>query len=523
MTSEKVDFLVIGTGVAGLSAAIVLQKYGKVLMIAKESERNCNTDKAAGGISCVWAEEDSFEKHVQDTLVAGDGLCKEKIVKEIVSAGPPRIKELIEWGIEFDKLSDGRYDLAKEGGHSKRRIFHVKDLTGRAVLQTLLDVAKSYKNIEIREWQIAINLYSKENSCKGAYVLNRNNNRIYTISSKATILAAGGCGKVYLYTSNPDVASGDGIAMAYRIGAAISNMEMVQFHPTCLYHPYAKNALISEALRGEGAILLDQNLKPFMQKYHPKLKDLAPRDIVSRAIDDVLKKTGSDNVFLDISFKDPEFLRNRFPGINDTCKKYGIDFTQEPIPVVPAAHYLCGGIIADINGSTDIKNLFAIGECSCTGLHGANRLASNSLLEGLVCGHNCGEYIGGNFAKFGDNNIEIPNWEEGSAIDPKEMVVITQNWEEIRRIMQNYVGIVKTDKLLNRAWNRLNLIKDEIDQYYWDFKITSDLIELRNLITVARLILKSARARRESRGIHYNLDCITKAHQIKDTIVKYYW
>ncbi|MHA1730187.1 MAG: L-aspartate oxidase [Promethearchaeota archaeon] len=524
--NEKIDFLIIGTGVAGLSAAIKLQKFGNIIMLSKNSVQECNTFHAAGGISCVWGDEDSFEKHVNDTLVAGDGLCKKEVVEKIISAGPSRIKELIEWGINFDKLSDGRYNLAKEGGHSKRRIFHVKDLTGKKVFETLLKKAHSFKNIDIREWQIAINLYCKDDTCRGVYILDRKKNKIYTISAKATILATGGCGKVYLYTSNPDTASGDGIAMAYRGGAIISNMEFIQFHPTCLFNPIAKNALISESLRGEGAVLKDVRGNKFMKNYHP-MEDLAPRDVVSRAIDDILKRAGDDHVCLDISFKDPEFLKNRFPGINETCLKYGIDFTKEPIPVVPAAHYCCGGIVADIYGQTNIKRLFAIGECACTGLHGANRLASNSLLEGMVCGHNCGIFTGEHKESFGSNDLYIPEWEEGTATDPDEAVVISQNWEEIRRIMQNYAATVKTDKRLKRAWDRLRLINEEVNQYYWDFKISSlkgsDLIELRNLITIARLILKCTRARKESRGIHYNLDFPEKAKNIKDTIVKKHW
>ncbi|MBN2155942.1 MAG: L-aspartate oxidase [Candidatus Lokiarchaeota archaeon] len=518
----KTDFLIIGAGIAGLKAATELQKYGNVLVLVKQTLPECNTYYAAGGISCVWSNEDSFEQHKKDTMVAGDGLCKESVVDEIVRSGPVRVKELIEWGVQFDKKEDGHYDLTREGGHSQRRILHVQDLTGQAILTTLLSKLRTYSNIEVREHNIAINLYGRDNICRGAYVLNKKSNEIYTISAKATILATGGCGKVYLYTSNPDIASGDGIAMAYRIGAAISNMEFVQFHPTCLYHPYAKNYLISESLRGEGAQLLDKSGHKFMENYHP-LKELAPRDIVSRAIDDVLKRTGDDYVMLDISFKDADYLRKRFPGINESCLKYDIDFTKEPIPVVPAAHYMCGGIMANTRGETNVKRLFAIGECACTGLHGANRLASNSLLEGLVCGYNCGKYIGTHLEQFGENSLDFPDWEEGHAVDPKEAVVITQNWDEIRRVMQNYVGIVKTDTWLKRAWDRLNLIHDEIDQYYWDFRITSDLIELRNLITVARLILKCSRARKESRGLHYNLDYPNKSRLVRDSVVKYYW
>ena len=519
---EKVDYLIIGSGIAGLRSAISLQKYGNVLLLCKTSIEECNTDKAAGGIACAWSEEDSIEKHIQDTLIAGDGLCKEEAVRSILLNSKERIKELIDWGIEFDTLEDGRYNLAKEGGHSKRRIFHVKDLTGHAILTKLLEQVKLYPNIEIRDWNIAINLYGRDYNCYGAYVLDRKRNEIYSIRAKATILATGGAGKVYLYTSNPDTASGDGIAMAYRIGAAIANMEFMQFHPTCLYHPYAKNALISESLRGEGAILTDRRGNRFMEKYHP-LKELAPRDIVSRAIDDVMKKTGDEYVLLDISFKDADFLKSRFPGVYETCKKFGIDITKEPIPVVPAAHYLCGGILTDVNGITNVKNLYAIGESACTGLHGANRLASNSLLEGLVCGYNCGEFIGKNSKDSFAKDIEIPEWESGNAMDPNEAVIITQTWDEIRRLMQNYVGIVRTNKRLERAWARINLIQKEIEAYYWDFKITSDLIELRNLATVSKLTIKCARARKESRGIHYNLDYPNKAQLARDTIVKYYW
>jgi len=376
-------------------------------------------------------------------------------------------------------------------------------------------------NIEIKEKWCAVNLYAKNLKCYGAYVLEQEAQKIHNITAKATILATGGAGKIYLYTTNPDIASGDGIAMAYRAGATIANMEFYQFHPTCLYHPYAKSFLITEAMRGEGAILKDINGKKFMEKYH-KLKELAPRDIVSRAIDAELKKSGDDYVLLDIaSYKDPDFIRQHFPGIYENCLEFNIDITKEPIPVVPAAHYCCGGVVTQIDGATDVKNLFIIGESSCTGLHGANRLASNSLLEGIVCAHNCANSIA---SKVNDlKNYEFEEWEPGHAVPSTEAVIITQNWEEIRRFMWNYVGIVRTDKRLQRAKKRINLLLDEINQYYWDFKIEKNLVELRNLATVAKIIIVSAISRKESRGIHYNLDQPHKAKNIRPTLIKKPW
>jgi len=389
---EKHDYVIIGGGLAGLATALKIADKHKVLVLTKKEIDVCSTIHAAGGISCVWDKNDTFESHVQDTLVAGDGLCDREVVEFIARKAPSRIKDLIAWGVKFDKKENGEYELTKEGGHSFRRILHYKDITGREIHRALVEQVNKNKNIEVRTNQYAINLIKKKGRCVGVYVYDVNTKGIYGIASRVLVVATGGAGKAYLYTSNPDTATGDGIAMAYRIGAVIQNMECLQFHPTCLYHPLAKNFLISESLRGEGAILKDIRGNRFMENEHP-LKELAPRDIVSRAIDNVLKQNGDDFVYLDISFKDPEYIKNRFPGVYQECKEYGIDITKDPIPVVPAAHYTCGGIKAKPNGETNIKGLYAVGECTSTGLHGANRLASNSLLECVVCGCECGELL----------------------------------------------------------------------------------------------------------------------------------
>ncbi len=483
--------------------------------------KECNTYYAQGGIACVWDENDSFEKHVQDTIISGDGLCNEEVVRTIITKAPERIHKLIEMGIQFTRKDDGDYDLGKEGGHSQRRILHVNDLTGQSVELTLIEKIKQFSNIQIRENFCAINLFCNNFRCDGAYVLDQESEEIYNISAKATILATGGAGKIYLYTTNPDIASGDGIAMAYRAGAIIANMEFYQFHPTCLYHPFAKSFLITEAMRGEGAILKDIKGNEFMEKYHP-LKELAPRDIVSRAIDSELKRTGDDHVLLDIaSYQSSDYIKKHFPNVYEQCKQFNIDITQEPIPVVPAAHYSCGGVLVKLDGSTKVKNLYVIGESSCTGLHGANRLASNSLLEGLVCAHECAKTLS---KRVKDLKIyEFKEWEPGHAVPSTEAVVITQNWDEIRRFMWNYVGIVRTDLRLQRAKKRINLLLDEINQYYWDFKIEKNLVELRNLATVAKLIIVSAISRKESRGIHYNVDYPEKSKMSRPTTLRRPW
>jgi len=520
----KTDFLIVGGGISGLSLAIKLSELAKdcqILIITKEKLEDCNTFFAQGGIACVWDKNDNFEKHIQDTLIAGDGLCNEEVVREILSQAPERVKDLIDWGVEFTRNGDGEYDLGREGGHSERRILHINDFSGRDIESKLIKKVKSISNIEIRENWCAVNLYENNFKCLGAYVLDQEAEEIHNIAAKATIIASGGAGKIYLYTTNPDVSSGDGIAMAYRAGATISNMEFYQFHPTCLYHPYAKSFLITEAMRGEGAILKDIKGNEFMKKYHP-LKELAPRDIVSRAIDTELKKSGEDYVLLDIaSKKNPEFIKSHFPGIYEKCLTFNIDITQEPIPVVPAAHYCCGGVMAGIDGTTDVKNLFVIGESSCTGLHGANRLASNSLLEGLTCAHECA------------NNLSrlVPNlkirpfkaWQPGNAIPSTEAVVITQNWDEIRLVNQNFVGIVRSNSRLKRALKRMNMFREDIDYYYWNYRISKDLVELRNILLISKIMVRCALSRRESRGLHFNIDYLEKAKFARNSYIKRPW
>ena len=518
------DVLIIGGGVSGLSLAIKLHELAedsKIIIITKENLEDCSTYYAQGGVACVWDDNDDIENHVRDTLIAGDGLCDETVVRKIITQAPERITELINWGVDFTKDENGNYRLGKEGGHSERRVLHVKDFTGQSIESKLIELAKKISNIEIHEKWCAVNLYAENFNCYGCYVLDQETGEINNIAAKVTVLATGGAGKIYLYTTNPDVASGDGIAMAYRAGATIANLEFFQFHPTCLFHPYAKSFLITEAMRGEGAILKDSRGNEFMSKYHPQ-KELAPRDIVSRAIDSELKKSGDDHVYLDIaSYKGSDFIKDHFPAIYNKCLEFNIDITKDPIPVVPAAHYCCGGVMAKIDGSTEVKNLYVIGESSCTGFHGANRLASNSLLEGLVCAHSCAKTLSG---LIKDIKIkEFEEWQPGNAVPSTEAVIITQNWEEVRRFCWNYVGIVRTDKRLQRAKKRINLLQDEIDQYYWDFKIEKNLIELRNLATVAKLIIVSAISRKESRGIHYNVDHPNKADLIRPTLIRKPW
>ncbi|MFW9874396.1 MAG: L-aspartate oxidase [Candidatus Thorarchaeota archaeon] len=520
----KTDFLIIGSGISGLSLAMYLSNLApdeRILLITKEKLHESSTYHAQGGIACVWNNNDNFEKHIHDTLIAGDGLCDENVVRKIITQAPERVNDLIELGVEFTRNTYGEYDLGKEGGHTVRRVLHVNDQTGQSIEQSLIKKVKKLSNVEIKENWCAVNLFAKNFRCYGVYVLNQESQQIHNIAAKATILATGGAGKIYLYTTNPDIASGDGIAMAYRAGATIANMEFYQFHPTCLYHPYAKSFLITETMRGEGAILKDVRGNEFMGKYHPQ-KELAPRDIVSRAIDAELKRSGDDFVYLDIaSYKNSDFIKNHFPTVYNTCLEFNIDITKQPIPVVPAAHYCCGGVKTGVDGTTEVKNMYVIGESACTGLHGANRLASNSLLEGLVTAYECANSLVMGF--HGLKIQEFPEWEPGSAVPSTEAVVLSQNWDEIRRFMWNYVGIVRTDKRLQRAKKRINLLLDEIDQYYWDFKIEKNLVELRNLATVAKIIIVSAISRKESRGIHYNLDYPDKSEMSRPTTLRRPW
>lgn len=514
------DVLVIGSGIAGLSFALNVADHAQVAIITKKDKAESNTNYAQGGIAAVLSPRDSFEKHIKDTLVCGDGLSRKVVVEKIVRGAPASIQELIKLGVGFSRTATGDLDLGKEGGHSSRRIVHVKDFTGVEVERALLNAIANNSSIKVLENSIAINLALRNGRCIGCYALDIKKSLIRNFLAKITVLATGGIGIVFLHTSNPDIASGDGIAIAYRAGATIMNMEFTQFHPTCLYHLNEKPFLISETLRGEGAILLDKNRRRFMGNYHP-MKELAPRDVVARAIDQELKKSGDNYVFLDISIKDSEFVRSRFPAIYKKCLSLGIDITKEPIPVVPAAHYCCGGIRTSIAGETDIKNLFAIGETACTGFHGANRLASNSLLEALAAAHYCAKRVINLLEK--EKYIHpFPSWEPGEASDIDEAVVITQNRDEIRRLMWNFVGIVRSNKRLARAKKRITLIQEEINQYYWDFIITPELVELRNMALVAELIINSAIMRKESRGIHYSLDYPQKLPLAQDTLLNRY-
>jgi len=512
------DFVVLGSGIAGLSFALKAARRGTVALITKRLGGESNTAYAQGGVACVTSGEDSFDLHVRDTLTAGAGLCDEAVVRTIVTEGPARIQELIQLGVHFDERDaeggERELDLGREGGHSKRRVLHAHDATGREIEQSLLNAARGSASIELFENHMAVDLittgklgYATEDRCVGVYVLDETTGVVETFRTDRLILATGGCGKVYLYTTNPNVATGDGVAMAWRAGATIANMEFIQFHPTCLFHPAARSFLISEAVRGEGARLVDGKGREFMAKYHP-MGALAPRDIVARAIDAEMKRTGAPCVFLDISHKSPEFVRERFPTIYETCLKLGIDITKEPIPVVPAAHYQCGGVLTNENGASSLRGLYAIGEVACTGLHGANRLASNSLLEAVVLAHRASEHVLVDIPFNGHppHELTLPEWVSGDAHDVDEMVVIYHNWDEIRRLMWDYVGIVRTDKRLQRASTRLRNLLREIQEFYWDFKVNTDLLELRNLATVAALIVDCALQRKESRGLHYTLD-----------------
>lgn len=545
------DALVVGSGISALAFALESAQRGRrVCLVTKRAAQEANTAYAQGGIAAVLSPTDSFEAHVRDTLRAGAGLCRQDIVEDIVRDGPKVVRRLAEYGVQFDRRSDipgggldegeldVEYDLGREGGHSHRRVLHAGDITGAEVMRGLLGALAEHNNVEIYEHHCAVDLITTRrlegldpesryrpsplvNRVLGAYVLDEVTGEVKTLLAKSVLLATGGASKVYLYTSNPDIATGDGVAMAWRAGASVANMEFIQFHPTCLFHPKAKSFLISEALRGEGGVLRRADGTRFMDNHH-EMGELAPRDIVARAIDTELKRSGEDCVFLDMTHLDGTFLRGRFPNIHATCLSYGIDLVKDPIPVVPAAHYVCGGVQCNSNGETDIEGLFVAGEVSCTGMHGANRLASNSLLEGAVIGHRA--------AKAAEQYIErphhelsrsVPSWNRGNAVPSDELVVITQCWDEIRRFMWNYVGIVRSHRRLIRAQNRIETLREEIREFYWRAAVTRDLLELRNICTVAELIVSCALKRRESRGLHYTIDYpdISSGHP-SDTVLE---
>lgn len=500
---NDVDFLVVGSGLAGLGFALDAARHGRVLVVTKKEAGRGSTRLAQGGISAVLADDDSLEAHVADTLEAGGGLCDEDVVAAACAEGPRVVSWLRELGVRFS--GDPTPDLGREGGHSHRRIVHADDHTGRSVEDALLAAAARHGSIEIRSDHFAVDLIVDQcpgaaPRCLGAYVLDSATGRVHAIGARVTVLATGGSGKVYLYTTNDDVSTGDGLAMAYRAGCTVSNVEFYQFHPTCLFHPHAGSFLISEAVRGEGGVLLGPDGRPIMEGRHP-LGDLAPRDVVARSIDRTMKETGADCVHLDITHRDPDFLRQRFPTIHGRCLSLGIDMTREPIPVVPAAHYQCGGVVADLDGRTDLDGLLAIGEVACTGMHGANRLASNSLLEAAVMARRAAATAVAARATAPEPG-PLPPWDVGDAVPSDETVVVSHTWDEIRRFMWNYVGIFRSDTRLLRARRRIALTEEEIRDYYWRFIITPDLLELRNLAVVARLVIESALWRKESRGLH---------------------
>jgi L-aspartate oxidase len=529
---QAVDVLIIGSGLAGLTMALQVADTKKVCLVSKREVTDSASSWAQGGIAAVLNSDDSIEEHIEDTLIAGAGLCDLEITRMVAAKGRQSIEWLIEQGVEFTREADNSgYHLTREGGHSQRRIVHVADATGNAVQKTLVQRVREHANITLLENHIAVDLITSRkiatqkdlsnqgvdnqerinaqlntehisNQCLGAYVLDNNTGKVITIAAQDTVLATGGAGKVYLYTTNPDVSTGDGVAMAWRAGCRVSNMEFIQFHPTCLFHPHAKSFLISEVVRGEGGKLVLADGTRFMPE-HDAREELAPRDVVARAIDFEMKKRGLDCVYLDITHQPAAFIQAHFPNIYARCLELGIDMTKQPIPVVPAAHYSCGGIMTNASGATDIPHLYAIGETAYTGLHGANRLASNSLLECLVFGQAAATAI---LKSSRHTNFVLPPWDESRVTDADEEVLITHTWNELRRFMWNYVGIVRTNKRLSRALHRIDMLRDEVNEFYSNFKISNNLIELRNLLQVAELIVKSAIERKESRGLHYSKD-----------------
>jgi L-aspartate oxidase len=510
------DYLVIGSGIAGLTFALGVAEHGRVAIVTKDRSSESNSSYAQGGVATVWDPADSFDAHADDTIIAGAGLCHEDVVQMVVREGPDRIRELIALGTRFDAHRDGdtiEYDLGREGGHSQRRVLHAGDLTGQEMVRALTTAVRGHPNVTVFENALAVDLLIDRKrgrapdppTCWGAYVYDRQTATVRAMRARATVLCTGGAGKVYLYTTNPDVASGDGVAIAYRAGATVGNMEFFQFHPTCLYHPQAKSFLITEAMRGEGARLRLPDGAFFMGRYH-RDAELAPRDVVARAIDHEMKVHGFEHVYLDVTHKPASFVEERFPNIVRRCRELGIDPTRQWMPVVPAAHYLCGGVATDQDGRTSIPRLYACGEVAMTGLHGANRLASNSLLEGLVFGHRAALHARARLAEDPTPPPTLPDWNPGTAVNSDESVVVAQNWDEVRRTMWNFVGIVRSTRRLERARKRIAMLQEEIREYYWDFLVTGDLLELRNIATVAELIVRCAMARRESRGLHYTLD-----------------
>ncbi|MCB1120017.1 MAG: L-aspartate oxidase [Verrucomicrobiae bacterium] len=519
MPADSFDILVVGSGIAGLRFALKTADFGhRVAIITKKEQAESNTNYAQGGIAVVTSTTDDFDLHVKDTLIAGDGLCNEEVVRQIVEEGPARVKELIELGLKFTRLDNASFSLGKEGGHSKRRIMHVADMTGKAIEAALVQAVNEHPNITTFEHAFVIDLITlkklnripedadlSEDQVVGVYVLDVLKGGVRTLSANVVMLASGGAGHIYPFTSNPSIATGDGIAMAYRVGVPVQNMEFIQFHPTTLYSDSSKRFLISEAVRGEGALLRDMHGERFMDRYDERA-ELAPRDIVARAIDAEMKKSGSAHLWLDITHKDEAFLKDRFPSIYEVCLQQGINIAKDWMPVVPAAHYLCGGVETNLRAETGLPGLYACGEVACTGLHGANRLASNSLLEALVMAYNGAEAVDRFLSSKQFEPPILPHWVDGEMSDPDERVVITHNWEELQRAMWDYVGIVRSSKRLERALKRIDLLASEINDYYWNFKVEPLLLELRNLVLVGELIVRCAMQRKESRGLHYTLD-----------------
>lgn len=532
MERIDVDFLIIGSGSAGLSFALKVAKYGKVAIVTKKKDIESNTNYAQGGIASVFGKDDSFELHIEDTLATGGGISKTDAVRIMVEEGPDRIRELVDFGAKFTLMPDSaEFELGMEGGHSRQRIVHAKDYTGSEVENILAEAARKHPNIMLHENHMAVDLITEHQvkpesktqgvHCYGAYVFDAEKDKVIVYAAKVTLLASGGVGQVYLHTTNPRIATGDGLAMAYRAGAMMVNLEFMQFHPTSLYHPKAASFLISEAVRGAGAILKNKAGEQFMRRYNER-GELAPRDIVARAIDAELKKRGDECVYLDLSPIGEENIPDKFPKIYNKCLEFKLDITKEMIPVVPAAHYMCGGVATDLNGKTAIKNLFACGEVAHTGVHGANRLASNSLLEALVFAHNAAKYTSGKVNEIPNPPVTIPEWDDSGTFNPDEWILVSHDRNEIRKIMWDYVGIVRSDFRLERAKRRIKMIKDEVEAYYRRTKISEDLLELRNLATVAQLIIKSAMVRKESRGLHFNVDYPDRddIHFLHDTTIK---